>query len=48
MRLNSMTRRLYGNGWPWAVAKTLLLIGWWAVCLTIYRFILFFTTFYAT
>jgi len=25
-----------------------LLIGWLVVCLTIYRFILFFTTFYTT
>jgi len=42
------SRRVYGNGWPSALAKTLLLVGWWAICLTIYRLILFFTTFYAT
>jgi Protein of unknown function (DUF3667) len=44
----SGSRRVYGNGWPSALATTLLLVGWWATCLTIYRFILFFTTFYAT
>jgi hypothetical protein len=42
------SRRCYANGWPAAIAKAVLLIGWLTVCLTIYRFILFFSTFYAT
>jgi hypothetical protein len=42
------SRRVYADGLPAAIAKTILLTGWLAVCLTIYRFILFFTTFYAT
>ncbi len=42
------SRHVYANGWPSALTTTLLLVGWWVVCLTIYRFILFFTTFYAT
>jgi hypothetical protein len=42
------SRRVYAGGWPATIAKTLLLTGWLMVCLTIYRFILFFTTFYAT
>jgi hypothetical protein len=40
--------RSYTDGWRASIAKAVLLIGWLAVCLTIYRFILFFTTFYAT
>jgi len=40
--------RVYGDRWIAAIAKALLLIGWLVVCLTIYRFILFFTTFYTT
>jgi hypothetical protein len=35
------------GGWP-AIAGAVLLTGWLVACLTIYRFILFFTTFYAT
>ena len=31
-----------------AIAKAVLLIGWLVACLTIYRLILFFTTFYTT
>ena len=46
--LATASRRVYADGWPAAIAKVVLLIGWLAVCLTIYRFILFFTTFYAT
>ncbi len=46
--LATASRRGYAEGWPAAIAKAVLLIGWLAVCLTIYRFILFFTTFYAT
>jgi hypothetical protein len=42
------SRRVYGGGWPAAIARAVLLIGWLAECLTIYRFMLFFTTFYAT
>jgi uncharacterized protein DUF3667 len=42
------SRRAYEDGWPAAIVKAALLVGWLAVCLTIYRFILFFTTFYAT
>jgi hypothetical protein len=42
------SRRSYADGWPAAIAKAVLLIGWLVVCLTIYRFILFFTTFYTT
>lgn len=42
------SRRGYADGWPAAIAKAVLLAGWLIVCLTIYRFILFFTTFYAT
>jgi hypothetical protein len=40
--------RVYADGRSAAIAKAVLLIGWLAVCLTIYRFILFFTTFYTT
>ena len=40
--------RLYADTSLAAIAKAVLLIGWLAVCLTIYRFILFFTTFYTT
>jgi hypothetical protein len=46
--LATASRRAYADGWPAAIGKSLLLVGWLAVCLTIYRFILFFTTFYAT
>jgi hypothetical protein len=46
--LATASGRLYADGWPAAIAKAVLLIGWLAVCLTIYRFILFFTTFYTT
>jgi len=46
--LATASRRGSAEGWPAAIAKAVLLIGWLAVCLTIYRFILFFTTFYAT
>ena len=40
--------RVYAERQFAAVAKAVLLVGWLVVCLTIYRFILFFTTFYAT
>ena len=40
--------RVYADTSLAAIAKAVLLIGWLAVCLTIYRFILFFTTFYTT
>jgi Protein of unknown function (DUF3667) len=46
--LATASRRGYAEGWPAAIAKAVLLIGWLTVCLTTYRFILFFTTFYAT
>jgi hypothetical protein len=46
--LATASRRAYAEGWPAAIAKAVLLVGWLAACLTIYRFILFFTTFYAT
>ena len=46
--LATASRRVYANGWPAAIAKVVLLTFWLAACLTIYRFILFFTTFYAT
>src|SRR3954469_15084471 len=41
-------RRSYTDGWPAAIGKSALLAGWLTVCLTIHRFLLFFTTFYAT
>jgi hypothetical protein len=41
------SRRVYAEGWFTAVAKSVLAVVWLAVCLTVYRFILFFTTFYA-
>jgi hypothetical protein len=46
--VTTASRRVYANRWPAAIAKVVLLTFWLAVCLTIYRFILFFTTFYAT
>ena len=46
--LAAASGRVYADTWPAAIGKAVLLIGWLAVCLTIYRFILFFTTFYAT
>jgi hypothetical protein len=46
--LAAASRRVYTNVWPAAIAKAVLLTGWLTVCLTFYRFILFFTTFYAT
>ena len=46
--LAAASHRVYGGGWFASIAKTVLLIGWLAACLTIYRFMLFFTTFYAT
>ena len=46
--LTTASGRVYADGWQAAIAKTVLLIGWLVVCLTIYRFILFFTTFYTT
>jgi len=42
------SRRCYAGSWPASIARALLLTAWLPVCLTIYRFILFFTTFYAT
>ena len=46
--LATASRRVYAAGWPAAIAKAVLLTGWLVACLTIYRFMLFFTTFYAT
>lgn len=46
--LATASRRVYADGWKAAIAKATLSIGWLAACLTIYRFILFFTTFYTT
>ena len=46
--LAAASRRVYACGWPAAMAQAVLLTGWLVACLTIYRFILFFTTFYAT
>jgi hypothetical protein len=46
--LAAASHRVYSGGWPAATARAVLLIGWLAVCLTIYRFMLFFTAFYAT
>ncbi len=46
--LAAASRRVYACAWPAALAKAVLLTGWLVACLTIYRFILFFTTFYAT
>jgi hypothetical protein len=46
--LGAASDRVHGDGRSVAIAKAVLLIGWLVVCLTIYRFILFFTTFYAT
>jgi hypothetical protein len=46
--LATASRRVYAEGWPAVIIKATLLIVWLAVCLTIYRFMLFFTTFYAT
>jgi hypothetical protein len=46
--LATASRRVYADGWPAAISKATLLIVWLAACLTIYRFMLFFTTFYAT
>jgi hypothetical protein len=41
-------RRAYGGNWLESTVKTLLLAGWMVTVLTAYRFILFFTTYYAT
>lgn len=41
-------RCVYRESWPSALAKTMLLTAWAFATLTAYRFILFFTTFYAT
>jgi Protein of unknown function (DUF3667) len=41
-------RRGYDDRWSAAIVKAVLLVGWLAICLTIYRFILFFAAFYAT
>ncbi len=46
--LAAASRRGYADGWPTAIGKAVLLLVWLIACLTIYRFILFFTTFYAT
>jgi hypothetical protein len=40
--------RVYADGRLAAIGRAMLLMGWLVVCLTIYRFILFFTTFYTT
>ena len=41
-------RRAYGESLPRTAVKTVLLSGWAVAVLTAYRFILFFTSFYAT
>jgi hypothetical protein len=41
-------RRLYARSWVITTVNTVLLLGWMAATLTIYRFILFFTSYYAT
>jgi len=46
--LATASRRVYADGRFAAIARAVLLLGWLAVCLTIYRFILFFTTFFTT
>ena len=46
--LAAASRRSYADGWPAAIGKAGSLVAWLAACLTIHRFILFFTTFYAT
>ena len=46
--LAAASARVYADGRFAAIAKAVLSIGWLTVCLTIYRFILFFTTFYTT
>ena len=46
--LSTASRRVYADGRFAAIARAVLLLGWLAVCLTIYRFILFFTTFFTT
>jgi hypothetical protein len=46
--LTAASRHVYGGSWPATLIKAIVLTGWLAACLTIYRFILFFTTFYAT
>jgi hypothetical protein len=46
--LATASSRVYTDNWRTAIGKALLLVCWLAVCLTIYRFILFFTTFYST
>ena len=46
--LATASGRVYADRWHAAIAKAVLLIGWLIVCLTIYRFVLFFTTFYTT
>jgi hypothetical protein len=42
------SRRVYGGRPAITMLKTAILSGWLFAVLTIYRFILFFTTFYAT
>ena len=46
--LFAAVRRAYAESFWHSVSKTLLLAGWLAAVLTVYRFILFFSTFYAT
>jgi len=46
--LATASGRVYADVRYRAIAKAVVLIGWLVVCLTIYRFILFFTTFYTT
>jgi hypothetical protein len=48
MYLFAASRRAYGDSWWRTAFKTLLLSAWTLAVLTAYRFILFFTTFYAT
>lgn len=46
--LFSTGRRVLSESWPRMLARTAVLTGWTFAVLTIYRCILFFTTFYAT
>jgi hypothetical protein len=41
-------RKVYDESWPKAIVKAAILTGWSYAVLTAYRFILFFTAFYAT
>jgi len=46
--LYAASRRLYGESAWRTTSQTLLLLGWTMAVVTAYRFVLFFTGFYAT